>query len=318
VSFLFGLERKFMPRRWTFTITALFALPIVMAPPAVSETKAGSKKEAALTAKDLASVQGEVGIAVLDTSKKKQFLLNQNKPFPMQSVCKLPVSIAILKLADEGKLSVQEKITIRRSDVLTIHSPIKEAIKGEQSDFTIRDLITRAICDSDNTCCDLLIKRAGGASAVTSLLKEAGASGVRIDRPEGQLQPDSLQIARYLKDPRDTATPEGMIDLLQKLYTGHLLSKDSTALLLDDLFKCKTGPSRISAGLPRGWTLAHKTGTGRDVAGQNAATNDVGVMVSPQGETIYIAVFVKGSRAKIEVREALMAKVAARAAAGDM
>lgn len=264
---------------------------------------------------ELAAARGEVGIAVVDANSRKQFLLNADKPFPMQSVCKLPISIAIMRLADAGKLTAQDKITVRKADLVPLHSPIKAAIKGKQSDFTIRNLIDRAIRDSDNTACDVLIRRAGGTREVTRLLTEAGVKDVRVDRPEGTLQPESVEIAKFLVDPRDTATPEGMVDLLQKLYNGQLLSKKSTALILNSLFNCKTGPDRIKAGLPEGWKLAHKTGTGRDVAGQNTATNDVGVMVGPKGETIYIAVFTKGSRAKIAVREALMAKVAARAVA---
>ena len=207
---------------------------------------------------------------------------------------------------------------MHRTDIVPYHSPIKEAIRGKQSDFTIRELITRAICDSDNTACDILFAHAGGASEVTRLITEAGVKGVHVDRPEGTLQPESLHIAKFLKDPRDTATPEGMADLLQKLYLGNLLSKQSTALILEDMFSCKTGSNRIKAGLPAGWKLAHKTGTGADVAGQNTATNDVGVAVGPKGEIIYIAVFVKGSRANIEAREALMAKVAAKAVSGEL
>jgi beta-lactamase class A len=298
------------------TTVTFFLVLAILAPLMISaSTDQGAK---GLTDKELASVEGEVGIAVVDTARKKRFLLNQNKPFPMQSVCKLPISIAILRLADAGKLSVQDKIIVRKTDLVPYHSPIKEAIKGKQSDFTIRNLITRAICDSDNTACDVLINRAGGAKEVTQILTEAGAKGIRVDRPEGTLQPESLHIARYLTDPRDTATPEGMVDLLQKLYSGNLLSKNSTAVLLEDLFNCKSGSNRIRAGLPAGWTLAHKTGTGIDVSGQNTATNDVGIMVGPRGETIYIAVFTKGSKAKIEVREALIAEIAAKAAAGDL
>jgi beta-lactamase class A len=293
-----------------FMVSSISALPVMSASPEHDIN--------GLTAIELAKVRGEVGIAMVNTTSKKQYLLNQNKPYPMQSVCKLPISIGILRLADAGKLSLQDKVTVSRKDLVPYHSPIKEAIKGEQSDFTIRDLMTRAICDSDNTACDLLISRAGGAGAVTRLLTEAGVKGVRVDRPEGTLQPESLHIAKYLVDPRDTATPEGMIDMLQKLHSGELLSKASTALLLADLFNCKTGPGRLKAGLPAGWKLAHKTGTGADVAGQNTATNDVGVMVGPRGETIYIAVFTKGSRAKIAVRERLMATVAAKAAAGEL
>lgn len=267
---------------------------------------------------ELSTIQGEIGIAMIDTARNKNFAFNADKPFPMQSVCKLPVSIAVLRLADAGKLAVDDKVTVRKSDLLRIHSPIKEAIKGKQTDFSIRELITRAICDSDNTACDALIRHAGGPGEVHRLLTEAGIKGVRVDRNEETMQPDSLKISTFLQDPRDTASPEAMVDVLQKLYKGKLLSKQSTALIMEDLFNCKTGAKRLRAGLPEGWKLAHKTGTGTDVSGKNAGTNDVGVMVGPKGETIYIAVFIKGSKASIEVREALMAKIASRAVSGNL
>lgn len=299
-------------------LSSTLALPAMAVPADAHGAGSVSGVGGGITDADVAKIKGEVGVAVVDTARKKQFMLNQDKPFPMQSVCKLPIAIAILRLADQGKLSIQDKITVRRSDVVPFHSPIKDAIKGKQSDFTIGELITRSVCTSDNTACDILISRAGGANAVTALLKEAGVSGIRIDRPEGTLQPESIEIAKFLTDPRDTSTPEAMVEMLQKLYRGNLLSKSSTAVILADLFNCQTGPARIKAGLPEGWTLAHKTGTGRDVVGQNTATNDVGVAVGPHGETIYIAVFTKGSRATIEEREALMAKVAAHAVAGKL
>jgi beta-lactamase class A len=267
---------------------------------------------------EIANVKADVGIAVVDSLSGKSFLRNQNLSFPMQSVFKLPVSIAILRLVDQGKLSVQDKVTVKRSDVVTSYSPIKEAIKGERSDFTMRDLINRAICDSDNTACDVLIKQAGGVASVTQILKDAGIQGVRVDRPESILQPESLQIASFLKDKRDTSTPAGMVDLLQKLYSGNLLSRASKSIILEDLFNCKTGPNRLRMGVPKGWQLAHKTGTGADVLGQNTATNDVGIIVGPQGQVIYVAVFVKGSHAKIDVREALIAKIAAGAVSGEL
>ncbi|CAN5555501.1 class A beta-lactamase [soil metagenome] len=298
------------------TINALLLMSSGHSLPAFSAST--DNTSSGITDGDIASIKGEVGIAVVDQSRHRIYFLNQDKPFPMQSVCKFPLSIAILKLADQGKLSIQDKITVRLTDVVPYHSPIKDAIKGKQSDFTIRDLMTRAVCTSDNTACDVLIARAGGTKSVTALIQKAGASKIRIDRAEGQIQPDSVEIAKYLIDPRDTATPEGIVDALQKLYEGKLLSKASTTVLLEDLFNCETGQARLKAGLPAGWKLGHKTGTGRDVGEQNTATNDVGIAVGPHGETIYIAVFTKGSKAKIEIREALMAKVAAKAVAGEL
>jgi beta-lactamase class A len=269
-----------------------------------------------LDQKDLDSVKGEVGIAVVNATTKKKYLLNETKPFPMQSVCKMPLSIAVLRLADQGKLKITDKITVRKTDLVPLHSPIKNAIKGSQTDFTIRELMTRAICDSDNTACDILIAKIGGAKKVTEILKDAGIESVRIDRPEAILQPESSNIIKFLTDPRDTSTPNGMVALLQKLYSGDLLSKESRAMVLEDMFNCKTGTNRLSAGLPPKWKIAHKTGTGRDIKGQNTATNDVGIIVGPKGQLFYVAVFVKGSRAPIEVREALIAKIAKKAVQG--
>jgi len=295
--------------------SACLIVLINLAPPVMS---AKTEQKKGLSDAELAAVRGEVGIAVADSKGSESFGLNQGKQFPMQSVCKLPISIAILRLADAGKLSIEDKITIDRKDVIPYYSPIKDAIKGKQSDFTIRNLMTRAICESDNTACDVLIARAGGAAAITRALTEAGIKGVRVDRPEGTIQPASKQIAKFLTDPRDTATPSGMVDLLKKLHKGELLSKQSTAVVMEDLFNCKTGSDRLKAGLPKGWKLAHKTGTGADVAGKNAGTNDVGIIVGPKGETFYVAIFTKGSKAPLPKREAFMAKVAARAIAGEL
>ncbi len=285
---------------------------------ATSASSAALAADSSLTKAELASVKGQVGVAVVDKSRDKHFWLNQAKGFPMQSVCKLPVSIAILKLVDQGKLKVDEVITIKRQDLVPYHSPLKEEIKGQSTDFTIRKLVSYAIRESDNTACDTLIAKAGGTSSVTRLLTQAGVKGVRVDRPEGRLQPDSAKIDEYLLDPRDTATPEGAVDMLDKLYTGKLLSKSSTAIILEDLFACNTGPNRIRAGLPKGWKLAHKTGTGADVSGKNAGTNDIGIAVGPDGQVIYLSVFIKGSEAKLEEREALIAKVDAKAVAGNL
>lgn len=299
----------------THALAAISIVVTLFAKAAFSAELQGGK---GVETSELAKIRGDVGIAVIDATRNRKYFLNEQKPFPMQSVCKFPISVAILRLADAGKLSVSDKVPVRMKDIVPIHSPIKEAVKGGQTEFTIRELITRAVRDSDNTACDILISRAGGTNEVTRALIEAGVKNVRIDRPEGTLQPDSRDISKFLVDERDTASPAGMSDLLQKLYSGSLLSKESTELILEDLFNCKTGENRLTAGLPKGWKLAHKTGTGADVSGRNAGTNDVGIMVGPRGETIYISIFTKGSKAKLAVREALMAKIAARAAGGTL
>ncbi len=117
---------------------------------------------------------------------------------------------------------------------------------------------------------------------------------------------------RYLTDPRDTATPKDTIDLLAKLQSGQLLSERSTAVLLKIMTDSPTGQQRLKAGLPQGWSIAHKTGTGAEVVGIGTATNDVGIITAP-GKQMAIAVYIAGSRASLKTRERVMAQVAAAA-----
>jgi beta-lactamase class A len=50
-----------------------------------------------------------------------------------------------------------------------------------------------------------------------------------------------------------------------------------------------TGKKRLKVGLPKNWSIAHKTGMGLDVLGVNTATKDVGVINSPSGQQFAIA-----------------------------
>ena len=163
-------------------------------------------------------------------------------------------------------------------------------------------------------------------------------SGVRFDRDERRLQTEIAGIewrpefvdgtlldrayaavsdARrdaafraYQKDPRDTATPLGMAALLHSLAHGTLLSPASTRRLLEIMTQTVTFPDRLKAGVPAGWTLAHKTGTSGTWRGVTAATNDVGVLTAPDGRLISVVVFIADSKAPSENRAALMANVA--------
>ncbi len=281
-----------------------------------------------------------IGIGVLDLKTGESWFRNRQQKFPMQSVYKLPIAIAVLKRVDERKISLDQSITITRQDFSAGNNPIIKDIKGERAQFTVRDLLNRMMGVSDNTASDVLVRLIGGPSKVNQTLVKLGVRNVRIDRLERQLQPDSVglktfqpewsdaktfqaaiekvpaavkqtALKKYLTDPRDTATPTGLVDLLAKLQRQKLLSANSTTVLLQMMTNSKSGPMRLKAGLPQDWSIAHKTGTGADVLGVSVATNDVGIISSIQGKRIAIAVMIPGSKAPLEERERLMAKVTA-------
>jgi beta-lactamase class A len=65
-----------------------------------------------------------------------------------------------------------------------------------------------------------------------------------------------------------------------------------------------TGQARIKAGVPAGWTVAHKTGTGG-----YGPTNDIGVLYPPTGAPVIVAAYNHGAgEAAPERNEAVIAE----------
>ena len=113
---------------------------------------------------------------------------------------------------------------------------------------------------------------------------------------------DGRSHAAFLKDPRDTSTPDAMAALLAKFQTGVALKPASTAMLREMMEQATTFPNRLKGLLPPGTVVAHKTGTWG-----SAATNDVGVITLPGGSKhIAIAVFANRSKkGQAEVERAI-------------
>jgi beta-lactamase class A len=86
--------------------------------------------------------------------------------------------------------------------------------------------------------------------------------------------------------------------------------------LLGVMERTETGADRLTAGVPSGWKLAHKTGTSRTWQGVNCATNDVGVARNSKGEWVVLVALLRGSTASADDRAAALAGVARTALGG--
>jgi beta-lactamase class A len=283
---------------------------------------------------------GRLGIGVLEMESGTRYFCRPTEHFPMQSVFKLLVALAVLERVDDGLFTLEKTITVKKDDLSILYSPLAEHFSGDSHDFTIRELINTMVQDSDNTACDVLMRYVGGPKQVNASLKRHGVDEISVDRYEAELQPEILGLppmklghaadkARWERDkhaatgPRahkafsayingdlkDSSTPQGMLNLLQKLYNGNLLTATSTKYLIDTMAGAQTGQRRLRAGLPEGAILAHKTGTGPDLDGVNSATNDVGIIALPSGHHIAIVVFLSGSTLPEDEREGVIARV---------
>jgi beta-lactamase class A len=113
--------------------------------------------------------------------------------------------------------------------------------------------------------------------------------------------------ARFAADPRDRATPEAMVRLLVAVERGRVLSPPSTRLLMEMMTQTANPATRIVAGLPAGFTAAHKTGTWGG-GGVSVAVNDVGLVRPPgRGGPLALAVMVRSATAPDSAVDAAIA-----------
>jgi beta-lactamase class A len=281
---------------------------------------------------------GNAGIAVLSIDDGWIAGHNQNLILPQQSVSKLWVAMSTLALVDKGALSLTDRITLTEADLTIFHQPVRKYILERGSyTTTIGELMRYAIAQSDNTANDALCKRAGGQAGITAFLQEKALGAIAIGPGEKILQTEmagmqwnpaysygrtfwqvrnglSPQIranalTRYLKQPPDGASAEAIVHALAKLYRGELLSRASSAFLIDLMNQSKTGPDRLRGGLIDGWTMAHKTGTGQVLGSFATAYNDVGILRGPSGRAYVLAVMIGSTNQSVKVRQEMMQAV---------
>ena len=281
---------------------------------------------------------GRVGIAVKSIDEGWETGWKADDLYPQQSVSKLWVSIAAMDAVDKGRVSLDDRVTLGRSDLTVFHQPIRDLILGGGGyTTTLGDLMFKAITTSDNTANDKLMRSVGGPDAVRSMIRNKHLGAIRFYNGERALQSriagliwtpsysignaffearDALPLAarraafnRYVADPYDGAAPSAIVDALARLKRGELLSPASTERLLDIMSRTKTGANRLKGGLRPGWVLNHKTGTGQQLGGQQAGYNDIGILTAPDGRSYSVAVMIKLTSVPLPVRMTLMNNV---------
>ncbi|MBD2312051.1 class A beta-lactamase, subclass A2 [Desertifilum sp. FACHB-1129] len=251
------------------------------------------------------TAQGQVGVTATVLETGESVTLNGEQQFPMQSVYKFPIAMAVLSQVDRGTLNLDRKVRVETRDFALErqHSPIRDQ-HPQGVELTLAELLKYMVSESDNTACDVLLGLVGGPEVVTQYLRDLGINDMVVANTEREIGQDNA--VQY----RNSATPDAAVALLSRLHEGQGLSASSQALLLQWMTETPTGLKRIKGLLPEGTVVAHKTGTSGTVEGVTAATNDVGLVTLANGRHLAIAVFVSDSTADQATREAAIAQIA--------
>ena len=222
---------------------------------------------------------------------------NAEKKLPMQSVFKFHIALAVFDLVDQGKLSLDQKVFIKKSELLpNTWSPIREKYTEGNLELPLSEIIEYTVAMSDNIGCDVLLRLIGGPKVVNDFIISKGVKDTQI------IYNEELMQTAWRNQYENYTTTKSATKLLMDFYNGKVLSKKSTEFLLGVMYRTSTGLNKIVEQLPKSAKVAHKTGSsGRNEDGLIGAENDIAIITLPNGKSYAIAVFVSDSTESYDV-----------------
>jgi beta-lactamase class A len=195
-------------------------------------------------------LDGAMGVAIEDLKTGDQFFLSENEVFAQASSIKITVLANLYLQAQQGKLKLTDLYTVQASD-LVADSDIMGGLTPGVTRITLRDLATMMVAVSDNSATNVLIDRVGMAN-VNAMLDSLGLTHTRLRRKMMDL--DAAKQGR-----ENISTPREMMILLESIFRGKVLNKEST----EDFFKMLSTnkDSWIPRDLPADVKIANKPGS---------------------------------------------------------
>lgn len=220
---------------------------------------------------------GHLGFAAKDMGTGRVLAWRGDERFVYCSTFKMFLAAATLLRVQAGEERLERMIPVTRADMVS-HAPVTEPAIG--SSLSVEALMKGTVEVSDNPAANLLLKAMGGLEPMQAFYRDLGDATTRVDRFEPEMN--------RLDGDKDTILPLQSVANIQRLLVDAdtPLSADHKALLLKWMIDTPTGMARIKAGVPTGWTVAHKTGTGG-----YGPTNDIGVLYPLSGAPVIVAAY---------------------------
>ena len=245
-----------------------------------------------------------VGISLKGIENQDTLSINGNMNMPMMSVFKFHIALAVLNEVDKGKLSLNQKVFIKKEDLKEdTWSPIREEFPNGNMDLTLDQLLRYTVSHSDNNGCDILLELIGVTETVQKFINKKGIKDFTIKMNEDQMRTwENLYI--------NTTTPIATTQLLDKFYNGKVLKKATTKYLYQIMVACSRGTTWMKAGLPTGTELAHRTGiSGTNEKNLRVAINDIGIVKLPNGKHFILSIYLKNITESREDTEKTIADI---------
>nr|WP_294859773.1 class A beta-lactamase, subclass A2 [uncultured Fluviicola sp.] len=245
-----------------------------------------------------------VGIGMIHIESGDTLTMNNEFHFPMQSVYKFQLGLAVMNQVDKGKLTLDQTYRVTKNDLLDeTWSPLKKEYPKGNVGLTVAQLLDYSVSKSDNIACDILFKLVGGTDSVNKYIHQLGINGMEISTTEHQMHADwKIQYTNW-------STPMALSQLLEGFFKKRYLSDVSNTFLMNLMIESSNDAARIKGMLPETAIVAHKTGTSDSRNGVYDACNDVGLITLPDGTHIALSVLVTNSQESYDDTRKLIAEI---------
>jgi beta-lactamase class A len=202
---------------------------------------------------------GSVGIMVEDLATGLTSSVNANAQMPAASTIKIPVMVEVFKRLAHGDFDLNRKVTLQQSDRDWGWGDLAHARRGSR--YTVSKLLTLMITESDNTAANMLI-RLVGRRAINNEMAELGLTQTRLHDYIRSTGPIHYALRSSAND---------MVKLMTAMARFQLIDEWSSREMISIMTE-QHHNGLIPQPLPRGTTIAHKTGELHDTL------NDVGIV----------------------------------------
>jgi beta-lactamase class A len=227
---------------------------------------------------------GQVTLYAKNLNTGATYSIRPDDPVPTASTIKLPIMVELFAEAAEGKLDWNQKIELKEQDKVPGSGILNEFSAGDT--FPIRDLMHVMIVMSDNTATNLLLDRIGG-DAVNRRMDQLGLKQTAVMR-KIMRHNDSTEEGRKPGNEQwgtGRSSPHDMVVLMEKLYRGQLVDKQSSDEMLT-VMKRQRDLQGVGRDMPD-TVVASKSGA------LDHLRSEVALVYSPRGP-IAIAITVQG------------------------
>ncbi|MDT9340577.1 class A beta-lactamase-related serine hydrolase [Trichodesmium erythraeum 21-75] len=212
------------------------------------------------------------GVFLIDTDTGAYVDINGDATMAAASTIKLPILVAFFQAVDQGRIKLNDLLTMKESHVAEGSGNMQ--FRNPGSKYTALQTVRKMIIISDNTATNMLIEELGGAEILNQSFQSWGLKNTVINNSLPDLSGTN------------TTTSKDLINLISQINQGGLVSLKSRDRLFRIMERTQNN-SLLPRGVGRGSVVAHKTGNLKSMLA------DVGMIDLVNGRRYLLAVLVK-------------------------